>query len=84
METLTAPAAKFAGYRATLTNHEGQTSGCWVVNARADMAFNDGTRGAGFKVRPAYKYLVQGGHRYAESFGVAIWVKASRVTGGAL
>lgn len=80
MEALISPAAKFAGYRATLTNHEGQSSACFVVNARSEMAFNDGTTGAALKVKPAHRYLVQGGHRYAESFGAAIWVKDSRVT----
>ncbi len=76
METTT---TQFKGYAAKLTNHEGQQSNCWVINSR-EINFNDGTRGLAFKVRPAHRYLVQGGHRYAESYGTPIWVKAARVS----
>ena len=70
----------FKGFKAVITNDAGKSSNCFVVNYRYELKFNDGTSGEAYKVKPAHRYLVQGGHRYAESYGTAIWVKASKIS----
>ena len=81
---ITPPAtAAFAGYFASFTHQDGQTSKCRVINRNAAVKFLDGTVGAGLKISVGHISGYQGwsgGCRPVYSFGPGIWVKAERVS----
>lgn len=81
-ETITLQTATktFRGYKAWVRFEDGVESPVYVINARDEMKFSDGTSGAAIKVRFGTQYLVGAGHRYAISYSNnGYWLKASRI-----
>ena len=71
----------FSGYAATATFEDGVTTPVYVINARAEMAFKDGSLGPAVKVQYGQRYLVAAGHRYAVRYsGSGCWIKAARIS----
>jgi len=75
----------FKGFKATLTNHDGATSPCFVVNENRSLLCKDGTMSHCYKVKTGTRILTGGwsggGGSYATTYSqTAIWVKAERVS----